>query len=180
MAEHPDYRLLLTDIVERHGGVGRFSPVQREVAGQIAQLMIDMRSAAPGDYVRYTDVQERLMQRLPPVVDPSRRESNRITRDMSLHEAASAYARMIADLDPRPDEYEAWTTDDLPRNSPVIDGTVNPPVPATRTAPASARSRALPNPTAPICLPHPRRLRRAPPSLPSGTIQIRPMSPSPH
>ncbi len=67
MSEHPDYRPLLADLIARHGGIDRFSPVQREVAATIAGLMCDMRSAGPGDLVRHADAMTKLMVQLPPL-----------------------------------------------------------------------------------------------------------------
>ena len=62
---------------------------------------------------------------------------------MTLHEMGQMYARMCAD----PSSADSWTTDDLAvADAPVIDGTVNPPVPATRAAAAGA-SRPAPSPS---------------------------------
>lgn len=97
MSEHPDFRVLLADLVERHGGVEKFSPVQREVAGVCVGLMLDMRSAAPGDLVRHADALRRLVEQLPPVVAPSYSGPRRDVMTLSLEEATQRYAQMVAD-----------------------------------------------------------------------------------
>jgi hypothetical protein len=100
---HPDYEPLLRDLVARHGGIGAFSPVQREIAGQVAQLMLDMRSSPPGELVKHAEVMNKLMASLPPIVVPPAELPvcpHVITDDMTLHEAVAVYERMLHDVTP--------------------------------------------------------------------------------
>jgi hypothetical protein len=100
MSEHPDFEPLLRDLIARHGGIDKFSPVQREIVGQIAQLMIDMRVSGPGELVRHGEVMNRLMAQLPKLqVSPAELPEcpYKITDDMSVIEAGLVYERMLHD-----------------------------------------------------------------------------------
>jgi hypothetical protein len=101
--EHPDFEPLLRDLIARHGGIDKFSPVQRETAAIIASLMIDMRVSGPGELVRHGEVMTKLMGQLPKLqVPPAELPEcpHKITDDMTLHEAAAAYERMLHDVTP--------------------------------------------------------------------------------
>jgi hypothetical protein len=136
----PDLQALFDDLVERHGGVSKFTAAQIEVATIAVKVMRDLRCAAVGETVKLADTLVKLLERLPPPRPQSRdSKSSILTPDMSLHEMAKVYAQLIGDTDPDPDDYVSV--------GPVIDGTVDPPEPAPQP-PAAAPPPAPPPRTA--------------------------------
>jgi hypothetical protein len=91
-----EYALLLADLVWRHGGLSKFGAVQREIAGQVAQLMIDMRSAGPGELVRHADVMSKLMAQLPDQPPPPAVSED---DEASIAELEQQYVAMLRKVD---------------------------------------------------------------------------------
>ena len=120
----PDLQALFDDLVERHGGVTKFSTAQLEVATIAVKVMRDLRCAGVGDTVKLADTLVKLLERLPPALPQRRLDSaGRDWSKMSLVELSAEYARMMQGTDgPEGDDYDV--------SRPIIDLTVAPAAPA--------------------------------------------------
>jgi hypothetical protein len=120
-ALHPDFKALLQDLIERHGGQSKFSAIQREIAATVVQLMLDLRSAVLGETVKISATMVALMDKLPPPKpQPYAANVPRITSSMSLAEAARLYERFCRDVD------GTESYDDIDFGMSVIDAVASP------------------------------------------------------
>jgi hypothetical protein len=136
-----DYSRLLVDLVWRHGGIDKFTPVQREAVAAVAALMVDLRSCQPADLVKRVEAMTKLEAQLPPAMSV-RAESAvpQITDGMSLQECANLYARTLADAD------GTDPGDRVPQSAPVVNAIADAPQPPTRAPEPAEVIRASPEP----------------------------------
>src|SRR5258707_668111 len=90
---------LFNALVARHGGVERFDAAQIEIARTVIQLMLDLRTAAPGESVKIADAMTRLMDRLPappPPPPPAPKDPSLV--GLSVMQLSRLYERMVANV----------------------------------------------------------------------------------
>jgi hypothetical protein len=109
-------------LLVQRGGARVFTDFQLDCAIAVVEMLKDLRNrnCSPADRVKTAKGAADLLELLPPIVsNGGEKRIITITTESTLHDAAAAYAAMIADLDT-----------EVEFVGPVIDATVAPPPPA--------------------------------------------------
>jgi len=136
--DHAELRSLLRDLIERHGGIEQFSPIQLEIANAVVGLMIGMRSANGTELTKHADVLVKLTTQLPPIA-PKRTGPRRSIRELVIGEAVALYTKFIGGEED-PEDYETGIPE-TPPTEPVEKP--KPAGPPSYPAPSKPHPRAL-------------------------------------